>query len=536
MSLDPVMFSTATNMFHSIANEMGSVMLLSAYSSIAREAKDTSTCLLDAGGRVVAQSIMIPMHMNSLSSAVGYLRERFELAATEPDEVYVMNHPYANGQHLHDIIMMLPIFHAGHLCGFAGSISHHVDVGGSAVISSTATELFQEGIIIPPMKLKENAAFHGGVLEQILGANVRAPGLVLGDYRAQHFACLRGRELLQKMVERFGADTVAQAMTELQDYSERYMRTNLARLPQGTYHGEDFCDPLRSGEPPLAIRATVTVSGDQVDVDLSGCADQVEGPVNSPIASTFSAVFTFFVSMMSEGVPVNDGSYRPITVRTRKGSICDPIYPAPVRSRMSTCYRIFSALRAAFATDVPDRVAACGHETTTSVAFSRRTPEQYHVYHEVIAGGLGASMHGAGCDGVAQPLSNTGNTPIEVMELDLDFVRVRSYGLITGSGGKGKHHGGMGIRKVYEIVSDDVTFCSNGDRCNTAPWGACGGEPGSRSAFRIQRGDEILDLGALNTLRVQKGDLIIIETCGGGGWGKPEPTSSISAENKKRIA
>ncbi|WP_372624482.1 hydantoinase B/oxoprolinase family protein [Falsiroseomonas sp.] len=521
MPLDPVTFSTTTSMFQSIANEMGSVMLLSAYSSIAREAKDTSTCLLDASGRVVAQAVMIPMHMNSLSSAVAYLREKFDLAATEPDELYVMNHPYANGQHLHDIILMLPIFHQDRLCGFAGSISHHVDMGGGAIISATATELFQEGLIIPPMKLKENVAFHGGVLEQMLGANVRAPGLVLGDYRAQHFACLRGRELLQKMVDRFGADVVAQAMTELQDYSERYMRANLARLPDGVYRGEDVCDPLKPGDPPIPIRVTVTVAGEEVVVDLSDCADQVEGPVNSPIASTFSAVFTFFVSMMSETAPVNDGSYRPVTVKTRKGSIADPIYPAPVRSRMSTCYRIFSALRAAFAEVVPERVAACGHETTTSVAFSRKTPGRYQVYHEVISGGLGASMHGPGCDGVAQPLSNTGNTPIEVMELDLDFARVRSYGLITGSGGEGLHRGGMGIRKVYEILADGVTFCSNGDRCESAPWGVAGGSPGTPSAFRIRRGNEVIRLGALNTIHTRKGDLIEVETCGGGGWGRP---------------
>ncbi|WP_426954922.1 hydantoinase B/oxoprolinase family protein [Muricoccus radiodurans] len=520
MPLDPVTFSTATNMFHAIANEMGTVMLLSAYSSIAREAKDTSTCLLDPGGRVVAQSIMIPIHMNSLASAVAYLRDGFDLSATEEDEVYVMNHPYANGQHLNDIIILLPIFHEGRLSGFAGSISHHVDMGGGATISATATELYQEGLIIPPMKLKESMAFHGGVLEKMLGANVRAPGLVLGDYRAQHFACLRGRELLQGMIRRFGAETVTQAMTELQDYAERVMRANLARLPDGTYSGEDFCDGLRPGDPPIPIRATVTIRGDEAQVDLSGCADQVNGPVNSPIASTWSAVFTFFISMMEEGAPVNDGSYRPIRVTTRKGSICDPIYPAPVRSRMSTSYRIYSALRRAFAEEVPDRVAACGHETTTSVAFMRRTPEKYHVYHEVIAGGLGASMHGDGCDGVAQPLSNTGNTPVEVTEVDLDFVRVRSYGLVEGSGGAGRHRGGKGIRKVYEVLKDDVTFCSNGDRCGSAPWGVAGGGPGRLSAFRILRGEETIELTALNTRPTLKGDVIVVETCGGGGWGQ----------------
>jgi N-methylhydantoinase B len=523
MTLDPVTFSTANNIFHSIANEMGTVMLLSAYSSIAREAKDTSTCLMDPQGRVVAQSVMIPIHMNSLASAVTGLRERFDLAATAPDEVYVMNHPYANGQHLHDIIIMLPIFHDETLCGFAGSISHHVDMGGGAIINANATELFQEGLIIPPMKLKEDVAFRGGVLEQMLGANVRAPSLVLGDYRAQHFACLRGRELLQKMVEKFGLPVVRQAMEELQSYSERFMRANIAKLPDGTYSGEDFCDALHAGEPPIVIRATITIRGDEAEIDLTGCADQVAGPVNAPIASTWSAVYTFFVSIMSQGVPVNDGSYRPITVKTRKGSIVDPIYPAAVRSRMSTCYRIYSALRRAFAEIIPEQVAACGHETTTSVAFSRRTPEKYFVYHEVLAGGLGGSMHGDGCDGVAQPLSNTGNTPIEVMEVDLDFVRLRAYGLITGSGGAGLHRGGMGIRKVYEILKDDVLFCSNGDRCDHAPWGANGGGPGSLSAFRIRRGEEVIELGAQNTLMTRKGDLVEVETCGGGGWGVSSP-------------
>ena len=294
MALDPVTFSTTNSMFHAIANEMGTVMLLSAYSSIAREAKDTSTCLMDANGRVVAQSVMIPIHMNSLSMAVAGLRERFDLSATAPDEVYVTNHPYANGQHLHDIIILLPIFHGGVLCGFAGSISHHVDMGGGAIINANATELFQEGLIIPPMKLKESVAFRGGVLEQMLGANVRAPNLVLGDYRAQHFACLRGRELLQRMVDRFGLPVVRQAMEELQSYSERFMRANLSRLPDGTYRGEDLCDPLRPGDPPIAIRATVTIRGDEAVVDLTECDDQVAGPVNAPIASTWSAVYTFF--------------------------------------------------------------------------------------------------------------------------------------------------------------------------------------------------------------------------------------------------
>ncbi|MGD9711317.1 MAG: hydantoinase B/oxoprolinase family protein [Lautropia sp.] len=519
MALDPVLFSTTSNILHSIANEMGTVMLLSAYSSIAREAKDTSTCLCDATGHVVAQSVMIPMHMNSLSSAVAYLRQHFDLSATAEDEVYVMNHPYTNGQHLHDVIMMLPIYHDGRLCGFASSISHHVDMGGGALIGATATEIFQEGLIIPPLKLKETDAFHGGFLEQMLRANVRAPSIVVGDYRAQHFACLRGRDLLRKMVARFGHDTVAQAMRELQDYSERYMRTNLERIPDGTYTGEDFCDGLNPGDPPIPIRVAVKVIKDEVEVDLSACADQVEGPVNAPIASTTSVVYSFFAMLVSDGGPANDGSQRPIRIKTRKGSICDPHFPAAVRSRMSTCYRIFSALRRAFVQAAPERIGAAGHEATTGVAFSKKSTTKYRVYHEIIGGGWGASMYGDGCDGIAQPLSNTGNTPIEVMEVENEYARILSYSLIAGSGGEGKYRGGMGLRREYEILDDGVVFCSNGDRLQVPPWGADGGKPGKRSGFQLKRGNDVIELSALNTMTVKKGDIIVAETSGGGGWG-----------------
>lgn len=524
MTIDPVMLSVANNLFHSIANEMGSVMLLSAYSSIAREAKDTSTCLLDPEGKVVAQSIMIPIHMNSLALAVEGWRERFDLSQTQPDDVYVMNHPYHYGQHLNDIIILLPVFEEGRLCGFAGSVSHHVDIGGAAVMNAAATELFQEGFIIPPVKMKQADAFNGGPLEEILRANVRVPGVVIGDYRAQFFACRRGRDLLARMVRRYGADLVLECMDELQAYGERMMRAVIARLPDGTYRGEDFCDGLTIGADLIPIRVKVVVEGENVTVDLSDCADQVNGPINSPIASTHSAIYTFFVAMMEAGAPVNDGSYRPVSVATRKGSICDPIYPAPVRSRMTTIYRIYSALRAAFADAIPERIAAAGHDSTTSVAFNRRWQGGYHVCQEVLAGGLGASERGDGCDGIAQPLSNTGNVPVEVLETEAEFLRVRTYGLITDSGGAGLHRGGMGIRKVYEVLSEGVTFSSTGDRTQTAPTGIGGGSPGRSARFLLERDGAIQELPVANTMPARPGDAFHVETAGGGGWGTPVAT------------
>ncbi|WP_395670298.1 hydantoinase B/oxoprolinase family protein [Phenylobacterium sp.] len=519
MTIDPVMLSVANNMFHSIANEMGTVMLLSANSSIAREAKDTSTCLLDPDGRVVAQSIMIPMHMNSLAMAVRGWKERFDLANTEEDDVYVMNHPYFYGQHLNDIIIIMPVFADGALCGFTGSICHHVDVGGAAVMNAHATELFQEGFIIPPVKVKQADAFNGGVLERIIEANVRVPGVVVGDYRAQFFACRRGQELLRGMVGRYGRDVVVGCMQELQDYAERLMRATILKILDGTYFGEDFCDSLTPEGQQIPIRAKISIQGDRASVDLSESSDQVKGPINSPIASTYSAVYTFFVSMVRSGTIINDGSYRPIEIVTRKGSICDPVYPAPVRTRMTTSYRTFSACRKAMAEAVPDLVPASGHDSTTSVAFARRQVGSYHVYQEIIAGGLGASKHGDGCDGIAQPLSNSGNIPVEVMEVEADYLRVRSYGLITGSGGAGVHRGGMGIRKVFEVIGDGVSFSSTGDRTQRAPAGSDGGGDGRLAGVIMERGGEQTRLGGHNTMAAKPGDVFTIETAGGGGWG-----------------
>lgn len=522
MTTDSTTLAIANNLFESVANEMGTVMLLSAYSSIAREAKDTSTCILDPQGRVVSQSIMIPMHMNSLAMAVRGWQESFDFADSAEDDIYVMNHPYHYGQHLNDIILLMPIFHEGRLCGFSGSISHHVDIGGGAVMNAHASQLYQEGLILPPLRVKQDMVFDGGPIEKIIAANVRVPSLVIGDFRAQFFACRRGRTLLQGMTGRYGVDTVIQWMADLQDYAERTMRSAIRNIPDGVYDAEDFCDPLLPNAAPPRIHVRITIAGDAAEIDLSGSSDQIAGPINSPIASTHSAVYTLFVSLVDVEAMVNDGSYRPIEVTTRQGSVCDPEYPVAVRNRMTTSYRIYSASRKALAEVVPDRVAAAGHDATTSVVFTQNHRGKRHVFQEVIGGGLGASVKGNGCDGIAQPLSNTGNTPVEVTENETDFLRIRSYELITDSGGEGLYRGGMGIRKVFEVTGEGVSFSSTGDRCTYPPQGMNGGGPGRAASVTLEREGSTVNLGAHNTREAIPGDVYGIETCGGGGWGQLE--------------
>jgi N-methylhydantoinase B len=528
---DPVTLSILSANFLSVSLEMGSVLLTSAYSSIVREAKDTSACLLDREGRIVSQAPMIPTHMNSMSLAFAAIRDIHPLSEVGPDDAFVTNNPYQMGQHLNDIILFVPSFHGGVLCGFAGTVVHHVDIGGGAPASNAyASELYQEGLVLPVLKVSLARDLKGGTIGKIIGANVRSPDKVVGDFHAQLSAALRGAALLADLVERHGKETVFASMRWTQDRSERLMRERLRALPDGVYEAEDFTDSQDPNAPPVRVHARVVKRGDTVEVDLCGSDDEVRYPINAPVASVHSSVFSFFVSLVGEGTPVNDGSYRPVSIVTRPGSVCNPRFPAPVRSRMAVCYRVFTALKRAFGQQLPELVSACGADATNSIAFGHRRPGGYAVYHEVLGGGNGATCRGDGEDCLAQGLSNTANTPVESLETEYDFMRVHAYGLAPARGGQGRHRGGRGALKVYEIIADGVIVSTAGDRHTTKPWGLAGGAEGSFSSYTIRRGAEEIHLGALSTCPLQRGDLVVCETSGGGGYGAPtEMTEAGSA-------
>ncbi|MCZ6642225.1 MAG: hydantoinase B/oxoprolinase family protein [Gammaproteobacteria bacterium] len=520
MKLDPVTFNVLSHAFRSIATEMGTVLVKSAYSSIVREAKDAATSLLDSEGRVVAQSQMIPMQLNSLAAAFDYLRLHFKLEEVKPDEAFITNNPYHNGQHLNDILLFLPAFDGDCLVGFSGTVCHHADIGGPSALNDKAVHLIEEGLVIPAMKLPLDYLV-GGPLSNLLLANVRATEMVAGDFRAQISACQRGCRLLLELVDKYSRESVTTAMAELQDYAERLMRKRLAGLADGTYDGEDFADGHKLGDQPIHIRARLEISGDTAHIDLSDCADQVNAPLNSPIASTQAAVYGFFAGLLPSGSPVNEGTYRPIEIKTRKGSICDPIPPAPVRSRMAVCYAISGALRRAIGARMPETVAACGDDTSTAIVFSYRQDGTHRIHVEIVGGGNGASAKFDGADGIAQCLANSSNMPIEALETSFHALRIVEYALIPDSGGAGKHRGGCGIRRVYEVLTDGVVVQTSGDGHMTAPWGLAGGGNGTFSVKRLERGTETVELRALSTTEARKGDRFVIETSGGGGYGSP---------------
>ena len=519
--LDPVTFNVLSNAFRNIAAEMGSVLVKSAYSSIVREAKDAATSLLDAEGRVVAQSQMIPMQLNSLAAAFDYLREHFDIAAIRPNEAFITNHPYHNGQHLNDILLFLPAFDGEQLIGFAGTVCHHADIGGTSALDTEATHLIQEGLVIPAMKLPLSYLV-GGPFGDLLAANVRAKEMVMGDFNAQVSACERGCRLLVEQVEKYGRNSVLQAMTALQDYAERLMRARLQKIPDGTYTGEDFADGHQAGDAVIPIRACAQVSGDQVSIDLSDCADQVPGSINAPIASTHAAVYGFFGGLLGGGSPVNEGTYRPINIITRKGSICDPNPPAPVHSRMSVCYAISGALRRAIGEVAPEQVAACGDDASTGIVFSYQENGRYRIHVEIVGGGNGGSAKFDGSDGIAQCLANSANMPVEALETSYRFVRVTHYGLIPDSAGAGQHRGGAGIKRVYEILTDGVMVHTTGDGHMSPPWGLSDGGDGTLSSKTLVRDGKSTPLRALSSNETRQGDLLIVETSSGGGFGDPK--------------
>lgn len=521
--IDPADFNIVSGAFKSIAQEMCDILLLSAYSSIVREAKDCSTCVMDAAARNVAQAEAIPIHMNSLAAAVPHIRAKYDLETVGPTDAFITNNPYENGQHLNDIIFLLPVFHEGRLAAFTGSICHQLEVGGAVAGSNAdATELYQEGLIIPTMRIDTERDLNGGIVEQFIGANVRLPDTILGDFRAQVSAVLRGRELLQSLFDRHGLELASACMAELQDYSERMLRATIAALPDGEFFGEDSLDGRTLDSPQPVIRARVVIDGDQALVDLSETDDQISWPVNAPVASTHSAVLTVFGQLAGAGVPTNDGIYRPIEIVTRKGSLLDPRHPAPVRGRMSSAYRTASAVKRALANAAPEQFSAAGGDTTNAVTMSRRSPGGgYEMFGEIVMGGNGAGPSNDGAEVVAQMLSNTGNTPVEAIEMDLDFVRIAEYALIADSGGAGRHRGGLGVRRVYDILDDDVLISTNSDRHNTAPWGLAGGNDGSLAAFTVIRNGEAMRVPAASNIRCGKGDRFVIEIPGGGGYGDP---------------
>jgi len=523
MSLDPVDYAVISQALIAAAREMGAKLIRSAYSTIVREARDCSAALLDRDGNVVAQAELIPMQLGPIGATFAPCTALYPVETLVDGDFFVNNDPFNGGQHLQDVFIFHPIFVAGVIVGFSATVAHHLDLGGgSPGLNTSASDVYQEGLLIPPTKFNMARDWNGGILERIIRANIRVPDQTIGDFNAQIAANAIGAARLQQLCEKYSVAAVIGTMRALLDYSERRVRAAILAAPDGVYYGEDAVDDDGLSEEPLRICSKVTIAGDRIEVDFEGTCPQVTRNLNSPLSSTISAALSCVKAVLtSPDIPFNEGSKRAITVKAPLGSLLNPRHPAPVRARMEACFRAWNATMKALAQAVPAQAIAAGFDTTTVACFANLGPRGYRVYLEVFGGGYGASAVGDGCDAVDGPLSNCSNTPVEAIDMEFDYFRVIGYGLARDSFGHGAHRGGAGFYRRYEVLKDGVTLALYSDRFRMAPEGLFGGSAGSTGRCEVLRNGQVIALKSKDAFPVHRGDIVTFTLGGGGGYGEP---------------
>ena len=497
--MDPVTLSVMSAALSGIAEEMGTVLVRSASSSNIKERRDCSAALFDAGGRMVAQAEHIPVHLGAMPESVAAVIAR----DPQPGDVFVLNDPFAGGSHLPDITLVSPLAVGEEILGYACTRAHHSDVGGFVPGSMPAgsTSIWQEGLIVPPVRLGDE------VLRLIL-ANVRTPETRRADLQAQVAANRIAGGRLAELVERRGRDAVLVAFDEVIAYAERRAREAIGRLRDGRYEADGEVEGDGVTDDDLPIRVAVTVAGDTIDIDFAGTSPAAPGNVNAPLAVTRAAC-TFAVKVaLGADVPVNAGLYATVSIRASEGCLVNAQRPsAVVAGNVETSQRIADTVLLALsqAADVP----AQGQGTMNNVVIGTSA----WTYYETLGGGQGASSRGDGPSGVHVGMSNTLNTPVEALELELP-LRVERYELLDASGGDGRHRGGDGLVRSLRVL-EPATLSLLTDRRRHAPRGLEGGEPG-RPGRNLLNGAE---LPPKTTRELAAGDVVTVETPGGGGWG-----------------
>jgi len=518
-AMDPIELEIFKNLFISIAEEMGAVLGRTALSPNIKERKDYSCAVFNRKGETLAQGSHIPVHLGAMPLSV---QAALRSLVFEDGDLVLVNDPYRGGTHLPDITAIVPVFVDGRLAFFAANRAHHSDVGGMSPGSMPlATEIFQEGLIIPPLKLIRRGRMNDDVLNLIL-ANVRTPEERRGDLLAQIAACEKGRGRILEAVDKFGLARVERYASLIQDYTAAFLRKTLRAIPDGDYDYADVLDNDGITNDPVRIAVRIRKRGDRAEIDFSGSSPQVKGGVNANAAVTTSAVLYVFRSLIEEDIPVNTGLLRPLTIIAPPGLVVSAQFPAATAAgNVETSQRIVDVLLGALAKALPGRIPAASQGTMNNIAVGGYDPvrKRNFTYYETIGGGMGASRERPGLSGVHTHMTNSLNTPLEALENYLP-MRIRTYALRRGSGGSGRNRGGDGIVREYEFsVPARVTIIS--ERRVFAPYGLDGGSPGQCGRnWLISKGRKTI-LPSKADLKVQAGDVIRIETPGGGGYGRP---------------
>ena len=523
--IDPIRLEVIRNALVAASEEMSITIWRTSRSTVVREILDFSTAVFDANGNNIAQSARIPVHLNSMSDCLRTILDRFiPLEQWQDGDVIVTNDPYSGGQHLPDIQTFRPVFVDGKRVAIVGTLCHHVDVGGGAAGSyyAAATEVFHEGIRIPPLRLVDKGVLNSGVFEMLLH-NVRQPDETRGDLNAQIAALGIGERAVARMARKYGSDSLEAAMAAILDGSEAMMRAALKALPDGEASFLELVDDDGQSDDPITLSVKITKSGDTIALDFAGSSPQVRGPVNNTPAMTCSAVYYALLAALGGDIPANSGCYRPVTVALPEGSVVNAVFPAPVAGRMVVNHRIATAVFGALAGIMPQRIPAAYYAISYVYALQTTNPQgKRQVYFDIEVGGWGGHAGGDGASALSCGLHNNTNAPIEMVEAKYP-VTFTKYGLIPDSGGAGQFRGGLGLVREWRLDAAEGSLSTNFERFRHAPYGIKGGAEGSLSRTTVTHPD-----GSKASLRskvsgvpLKRGDIVTIETSGGGGYGDP---------------
>ena len=520
---DRITLALVRNYLSSVADEMANTVIRTAYSTVVRDCMDFSTALCDKDGQMVAQGVTIPFQLGSIPFALGATLKKYR-GRVSPGDIFILNDPFEGGIHTPDIFIFQPIFYRGELIAFSAVVAHHLDVGGRIPGSAACdnTEIFQDGLRIPPLKL-----YREGVpcesLFAILEKNVRVPVMTLGDIRAKLAACRTGEKGILKLAEKYGPEGLQVHFSELLDYTEKMTRDEIRSWPDGEYSFTDYLDDDGVDPDPVPICVKFLVRGDSVTIDFAGSAPQVRGGINSPLPFTVSCCGYAVRSVMRADIPNTSGLFRPIQVIAEEGSILNPVMPAASGMRGIVGFRLSDALFGTLAQIVPDRVPAAGEGGNSLIIIGgyreRREP---YVMFDLVAGTWGGRPMKDANDGLSNPGSVLSNIPAELMELDYP-VRVERYSLARDSGGAGKFRGGLAVTREWRFVGKEpATLSIRSDRRDHPPYGLFQGRPGAPSWNILNPGTEKeRTLNTKFTGTMQPGEMLRHVQAGGGGWGHP---------------
>ena len=521
-SIDPVKFEVLRNALLATVEEMGATLRRAAYSTNIKTRGDFSCAFFDRELRTIAQAFAQPSHLGSLAHIVPRAIRSYGAENLQPGDGILINDPYLGGVHLNDITLVSPVFRAGRLAGYVANIAHHVDVGGGAPGSiGVSSEIYQEGLVIPPVRFVKAGQIDRDSFA-LIRSNFRGTREISGDFRAQTAANRLGIQRLEALLARYGDEQFEQYLEELLRYAERRTTAAFARFPDGRFSAEMLMDGDGVTDTPIKLAMTVTVNAGRLSVDLTGCDDQRPSPTNATSSQTYSAIVYVLKCLIDPDIPVNDGFYRLVDIRSRPGSVVCAQHPAAVAAGWEIAMQLCDLMFKALAPALPERVVAGTKGCVCNIAFGGLNPrtQEYFTYYETIAGGYGATLGNDGMDAVQAHFQNTENAPIEETEVNYP-VRIERYELINDSEGPGRRRGGLGVRRDYSFPGHAPSFSILSDKAKFAPWGLFGGEAARPAKYVLNPDGEARELPSKITFQMKPGDVVSVQTPGGGGCEPP---------------